>query len=73
LTQIVVAHGVVVAAELGDHGFEIVLLEPACEIGEVGWEALVADLVLARVVVVEVLVDVNGGVFDGVFEHVEIL
>ena len=72
LAQVVVAHGVVIAAEFSDHGFEVVLLQPAGEVGEVGGEALVADLVLTGVVVVEVLVDVNGGVLDWVLEHVQV-
>jgi len=73
LLEVVVTHGVVVSTELGDHGLKVVLLQPAGEESEVGREALVADLVLAREVVVEVLVDVHGGVVDWVLQHVHVV
>ena len=73
MSDVIIAHCIVIGAELGDHGFEVVFFEPAGQECEVGWEALVADLVLAGEVVVEVLVDIDGGVVDGVDELVEVV
>ena len=73
VVDVVVAHGVVVASEFGDHGLELVRLQPGGQWGQVSGTGLVTDLVLAAEVVVEVLVDIDGGVVDRVADHVEII
>jgi len=55
VAQVLVAHGVVVAAEFCYHGFEVVLLEPGRYVGHILWKRLVARDVLTAEVVVEVL------------------
>lgn len=73
LREVGVAHGVVVAAELGHHGFQLVGAQPFGQAVEVGGEGLVADGVPAAEVVVEVFVDVHGRVVDGVDEFVQVV
>jgi len=73
LRQVLIAHSVIIGAKLRDHGLELVRLQPLREAGHIRWEALVADLVLAREVVVQVLVDVDGGVIDWVADHVQVI
>lgn len=60
LSQVLGAHGIVVATKLGDHGLQLVRLEPLRHTIHICWEALIADLVLSAEVVVQILVDVDG-------------
>ena len=52
---------------------ELVGLQPAGQACKIGGRGLIADGMLAAEVVVEVLVDVNGSVVDGVADLVELV
>jgi len=59
------------SAELGDHSFEAVLLEPGSQGSEVRGCVGCTQEVAARIVYVEILMDIKCGIVDRVFEHVE--
>lgn len=62
--------------EIGDFGMahvEVVLFEPRSEVCKIYWCGLIANGMCAAEVVVEVLIDVNGGVTYGVVELIKVV